>query len=164
MTEEKQPQDAENLDDTTEETQATEEGEKDWEAEAKKYKAIADRKAKQLETVKTSLEEKKEEPKKPNTESITKDEVKLVAKLYAKGYEDNEIEMAQKIATLNGISVDEALKDDYLQSVVNNRKRKETSSKAQVGPATSGSYQPEKEPDSRDDHKNWYEDQMNKLS
>lgn len=132
----------------------------DWKAEAAKYKAIAERKAKQLEKVSTSLKEEETKPKKPNTqEGLSRDEVKL----YAMGYQDDEVELAVKLANLNGIPLTEAVKDGYFQAKVQERKQKEISAKAQLGPATGGSFAPVKEPDSRDEHQAWYLEEMRKA-
>jgi hypothetical protein len=65
MEDEKQLQEAETPEEETSEAddQAPAKDETNWEAEAKKFKAIAERKTKQLEKVNASLKEEKEEAK-----------------------------------------------------------------------------------------------------
>lgn len=161
MDEETQSQGTENLETQEAEGQASAEGEKDWEAEAKKFKAIAERKTKQLEKVTSSLKEE-EKPNKPNTQSGLSED-RLYAKMYAKGYEDDEIDMAFKIAKLNNIPLDEALKDDYLLAKVEGRKQKELSKRAQLGPAQGGSPINQEIPSDRAEHQKVYEETMRKA-
>lgn len=161
MTDELQQQEAETLDTATEEVQATEDGEQvDYKAEAAKYKAIAERKSKQLEKVTSSLKEDGKELKKPNTqEGLTRDEVKL----YAMGHNDEEVELAVKLAKLNGVTVSDAIKDDYFLAKIQERKQKEKSAKAQLNPARGGSPITADEPQDRSEHQKWYLEQMKKA-
>jgi len=163
MPNEEQLQEAETLETSDAETQAAaEEEEKNFKAEAAKWKAIAERKSKQLEKIALSLKEKEkmEETNKTNThEGLSKDEVKL----YAMGYSDEEVELAAKLSKLNGLTIAEAVKDDYFQAKVRERKDKEISDKAQIGPANGGAIFSQEEPDDREAHQKWYLDQMKKA-
>lgn len=146
MEENKQPQEAETPENPSVDETEQSTDEKNWEAEAKKYKAIADRKTKKLEEVEASLKEKEVEPKKPNETNeqtgLSRDEALLIAK----GYEIEEVDLAKRIADLNKVSLSEAVKDNYFQAQVQARKEKEMSEKAQLNPAKGGIYQPAKDP------------------
>ena len=57
--------------------------------------------------------------------------------LFAKGYTEDEVELANKLAKVNGINVLAAVEDDYLKAKRNERLRKEKSEKASL-PASNG--------------------------
>lgn len=57
--------------------------------------------------------------------------------LFAKGYTEEEVDLANKLAKVNGINVLAAVEDDYLKAKRNERLRKEKSEKASL-PASSG--------------------------
>ena len=117
-----------------------------------------------LEKVSSSIKDEEDKPNKPNPGNSTDSLSRSEAKLYAKGYEDDEIETAKKIAVLNRVSIDEAIKDDYVQAKVQARKQAERDKAAQLGSAKSGSFQAKEEPSDRADHQKWYEEQINKIS
>ena len=161
--EELQPQDAESLETTDEGTQAPEEGEEvDYKAEAAKYKAIAERKAKKLEKLETSLKEKDEKTKKTNTQSeLSRDEVKLIAK----NFEDEDIERAKLVAKEKGITLLEAAKDSYVQDKLKERLEKEKSEKAQLPPSKGGATVLPKDPNemSEEEHSKAYYEAVEKA-
>jgi polyhydroxyalkanoate synthesis regulator phasin len=72
--------------------------------------------------------------KSKSNSSITRDE----AILFAKGHTEDEVELANKLAKVNGGSLMEAVNDTYFKSVVASRRKKEVASKASLG-ASSGS-------------------------
>lgn len=109
------------LDDTQIDIEETEAGEtaevdsKDWESEAKKWKAIAERKAKR-------------EAKAPVVPLQTNQQLPDELKLIARGLSDEDIEQAKVIAKGKDISLAEAIKDPLFtahQSVAKEQKRKE---------------------------------------
>lgn len=122
---------------TDETKQSVEENKIDWEAEAKKYKAIADRKSKKLEEIESSFKE--EEPKKPNETSNNSTLSREETILYAKGYEEEEVELALKLSSLNGVSPLEATEDEIFKAKVEKRKQAEASANAALN-ASTGSY------------------------
>jgi len=73
------------------------------------------------------------ETNKPEGESLSRDEVILIAK----GYTDEEVALALKLSKVQGISMLEAIEDDYLKSKINARKKKEKSEQASLGASTS---------------------------
>lgn len=82
---------------------------KDWKAEAAKWKAIAGQNKKKLdaqnaEDKSPANQDSKQDESDNDSSPLTKDE----AILYAKGLEDDEVEKAKKIAQIEGISVREA--------------------------------------------------------
>lgn len=109
MTEELQPQEAETPDNAEDGNQAPEEGDKDYKAEAAKWRAIAERNKKKLEQISTSARDEgeqneKEEPKKP-TESADLG-VNTVLKLQAAGFDAKAINTMVEEAGKLGIAVD----------------------------------------------------------
>lgn len=66
--------------------------------------------------------------------SLTREE----AILFAKGHTDAEVKLAAKLAKVNEVSLLEAAEDTYFKNTVNERHKKEKSSKAALG-ASSGS-------------------------
>jgi 5'-3' exonuclease len=126
MNEELQPQGAENLDDNPEDggQAVVEGGDVNWEAEAKKYKAIADRKAKQLEKVQNSLKEEKPEAKRDIPSASADDKIaELEFKVNHPELKDN-IDLIKTLAKGRGITMAEAAKDDLVLSVINANKEK----------------------------------------
>ena len=89
----------------------------DKDAEIAKYKAIAERKTKQLEKVKEAGEEPQAEVvNKPKEEQValTREE----AIFFSKGGNDDDLTVAKKIAELEGISILAAMEDDFYKSKV----------------------------------------------
>jgi len=65
--------------------------------------------------------------------SLTREE----AILFAKGYTEEEVNLAVKLAKVNGVNALDAAEDDYFKTVVEKRQKKEQSAKASLG-ASSG--------------------------
>ena len=105
MTDEKQPQDAENLEDTSEDNQASEDGDKDYKAEAAKWKAIAERNKKKLEKVQSVADDETEEELKKPTES-TDLQVTTVLKLQEKGFNAGDINKMSEEAQKLGVPIE----------------------------------------------------------
>jgi NCAIR mutase (PurE)-related protein len=130
-----------------------------------KYKAIADRKEKKLAELKSSLDEKKpqekETNKQSNTEGLTREEVIF----YAKGYEEDDYKVAKIIAQEKGITLTEAMKDEYFQLLQDKKRQKENDKKASLPPSNATGITPKKDPEkmTRDEHKAWYEEQIAKA-
>jgi len=73
--------------------------------------------------------ETKEEINKTNTPTtITRQE----AILFAKGYTEEEVDLANKISGINGVSLLEAIEDEYVKTKVDSRRQKEKSEKASL--------------------------------
>lgn len=124
----------EEVEDTTEETQE-ESNTTDWEAEAKKWKAIAERKSRKVQT---SKQEKPQTISKPESNSLTEDDILVITTL-----QDRElIERARKIARLEGISLTEAVNSpmfNYAKQAYEEEQRKEKASmEASRGSGTRG--------------------------
>ena len=163
MTDETQHQEAETPETPQEDTQEPQ-GDVDYKAEAAKWKAIAERNKKKLEKVSTSIKDEEEKPKEtPNTQAgLSRDEALLIAK----GYEIEEVDLAAKIAKLNGISMAEATKDEYFQATVKQRKEKERSEKAELPAAQGPISSPKKSPGemTQAEHREWYMKEIERIS
>lgn len=123
-----------NLDEATEESSDV-----DYKAEAAKYKAIAERKAKQLEKVQAGLSEEETETKtikKTNTEpqGATMEH----SYLFAQGLSLDEVKLVEKAAQLDGVSLIDAYGDDFVRSKID-RARKEADVKKNTLPPSGGS-------------------------
>jgi len=145
-----------------EETQPTEQEsatngetrEPDWKAEALKYKAIAERKDKQLKL------------NKPNNE-LTREEIVLLAK----GIEDSDITYLKKLqagekAMGKEVSLSEAMSDPLFVAFKEQREAKAKAEQAQLGASSSGAvHQDERfvNNQSREDHKKLWEEEMKKY-
>lgn len=125
----------ESTDETTDNTPTLE----DYEALKEKNKVLFERakKAEALAKTKKELLNKSNETQ----SSLSREE----AILYAKGYTDEEVQFANKIARIEGVSPLVAIEDELFKGKVNERKQKELSEKAAL-PASGGSsrYQAEK--------------------
>jgi len=121
MENEEQPQGAENLDDTQDDGQAVVEGaDVQPNAEAAKWRAIAERKTKQLEKVQASLKEEKPEEK-PTVPSTTEKLEERLFKVEHPELKDN-LDLIKTLAKGKGISLDEAAKDEAIIRLVNSQK------------------------------------------
>lgn len=124
----KQPQETETPEGTsTEENQAPQENETDYKAEAAKFKAIAERKSKQLEEVKSSLADK---PKEDESNKINETQSSLSREetiFFAQGGTEETYKIADKIAKTQGVSILVAKEDPYYKFEVD---RMETEAKA----------------------------------
>lgn len=113
----------------TEEEQST-----DWEAEAKKWRAIAERKAKKAEQAQKAPVTRKPEP----VGSLSEDDILTITMLQDKEL----IERARKIAKLEGISLAEAVNNPmftFAKQAYEEEKRKEKSQmEASRGSGTRG--------------------------
>lgn len=116
-------------------TQDNSQGEtRDWKAEALKYKAIAERKDKKLQQ---QSETTSGEPlKNNNTEQtgISREEVIF----FAKGGNEEDLSVAKKIASLEGISILAAMEDDFYKAKVSERQANAQAKANQLG-ASGGS-------------------------
>lgn len=97
------------------------------------------REAETLKAQKDHWRKKAEQPKvaQPETNKQQNDEaLKLIrdeAILFAKGYTEDEVALAVKVSKLNGVSMLEAISDDYVKAQVNTRLKKEKAEKASLG-------------------------------
>lgn len=129
--------------------------EPDWKAEALKYKAIAERKDKQLKT------------NKPNNNELTREEVILIAK----GIEDSDISYLKKLqagekAMGKEISLSEAMSDPLFVAYKEQKEAKARAEKAQLGASSSGAVHQDNQFKSnlpRDEHKKLWEEEMKKF-
>ena len=137
----------ENFEETqVEETTSQETEELDLELETADEQVEATDEAEDVETLKAKvakLEEtnkklyarvkkpvqKKSETQSTNNSSLTREE----AILFAKGHTEEEVDLANKLAKVNGVSLVKAAEDDYFKSVVNKRLKQEKSDKASLG-------------------------------
>jgi len=137
------------------------EGEKeetDWKAEALKYKAIADRKEKQIE--------KQKEVKKPNNE-LTRDEIVLLAK----GCSDEDLNLLKKIQAGSKslgqeVSLADAMNDPMFQALKEKQDAAKKAEQAQLGASgASGNYVEQKfvNGQSKEDHKKLWAEEMKKF-
>jgi len=136
------------------EQEAVAQDERDWKAEALKYKAIAERKEKQIEKQKTN---------KPNNE-LTREEIILLAK----GVDDSDITYLKKLQAGdkvmgNEISLSEAMLDPLFVAYKEQREAKAKAEKAQLGASGSGAVHQSNKFDqelSKEDHKKLWEEEM----
>lgn len=120
--------------------------------EAKRYYAIAKKD-------KTSPSPKTERPQ--ANSGLTREE----AILFAKGHTEEEVDLANKLAKVNGVSLVKAIEDDYFKSVVNNRLKKEKSDRASLGASNGNSKFVPKDVGkmSRDEHQKLFHEVMSKV-
>ena len=106
---------------------------------------------KQIATLKAQKEHFKKKAtavNQPKQESINKAEnnnntlSREEAILFAKGFEEEDIQLAAKIAKVNNVSMLEATKDEYFQSIVGKKQQELKSSKAQLGASNGSMPQP----------------------
>lgn len=114
--------DIESTEGTEEESEAPTGEEKNWEAEAKKWKAIAERKAKR------EAQAPKVAPQNLNNNQLS-EELKLIAK----GLSDEEIEQAKVIAKGRGTNLAEALKDPMFTAFQKELKEQARKESAKLG-------------------------------
>lgn len=135
-------------------------------AELSKFKAMTTRYSKKLEELKSSLEERKEEPKEDTKKVIeptglTREEIKF----YAKGFEDEDLEVAKKIALVKGVSLVEATSDDYFQNRIKAKEQAAADKKAALPASKGGSAAPQKSSAemTKDEHRAYYLEQIEKA-
>lgn len=87
-----------------------------------RYKEVKEKKP--VEAVKASK----------SNSSLTREE----AILFAKGYTEEEVNLAVKLAKVNGVNALVAAEDDYFKTVVEKRQKKEQSAKASLGASSGG--------------------------
>ena len=105
--------------------------EKDWKAEALKYKAIAERKQKQIEKQPEVQQPQQSNSTNQNaTAGVTREEVIFLSK----GYDSDDLELAHKIAKVQGTSVLASMEDDYFKSVVKKKRDEANAKNSQLGP------------------------------
>jgi hypothetical protein len=102
-------------------------------AELAKYKAIADRKTKKLEELKSSLEEKKETKETKKEPNLTRDE----AIFLAKGGTEDELEVLNRIRGERTLK--DAAKDEIFVAWREKRQQEDEAKQAQLRPSGSGS-------------------------
>lgn len=102
---------------------------------------------------------KEVEPSKKETNEtqagLTKEEVIL----YAKGYTDEEVDLAKKLAALNGSTPLKAIEDDFFKAKVDARLKQERSEKASLAPSSgAGRFKNEKPVGemTREEHEAYY--------
>jgi len=114
--------------DTTTDSPADEGDENiDWKAEALKYKAIANRKAKQVQSAKNS-------PAERDLEAPSGDELRLIAQ----GMDQEDIEKLKVLSKGLGVSLLEATKDDIFIAYKDKRDKERKAKQASLG-ASKGS-------------------------
>jgi hypothetical protein len=93
--------------------------------------------------------------------SLTREE----AILFAKGYTDEEVNLANKLAKVNGVSTLVAVEDDYFKSVVEKRQKKEQSARASLGASNGGNKFVPKSVGkmSEEEHAKYFHDVMSKV-
>jgi len=128
--------------DNTDQNNATdaesEEQETDERAEGKKIASILERKNKQIEELKARLANGSTGGTDAGSKTEQSGLSRAEAILFAKGYSEEEVDKAKKIAKLEGISDLEAIEDDLFKSWKKSNDDRQKSSKAQIG-ASSGS-------------------------
>jgi hypothetical protein len=112
----------------------------DYIALKQKNKELYERAKKAEAVAKAKKEALPNKPNEPQT-GLSREE----AILYAKGYTDDEVALANKIAKVEGVSPLVAIEDEIFKGKVDARKKKERSEKAAL-PASGGlgKYKPEK--------------------
>lgn len=141
---ETQVESAENIDSTNDEQETSEEVDntptvEDYNKLQQKNKELYER-AKKAEAI---AKAKKEAPllKETNeTQSLTRDE----AILYAKGYTDEEVDLANRLSKLNGTTPLKAVEDDIFKAKHSARLKKERSEQASLSPSSSGGFKSDK--------------------
>ena len=96
---------------------------------------------KQLHARINKPEKKKPAPQVDNS-NLTREEGILIAR----GHTTEELDLANKLASVNNISVLEAAEDVYFQSTVTARRKKEKASKAALGASSGSGSQNQKSP------------------
>lgn len=104
---------------TVEDYKKLEQKNKELYERAKKAEALAKEVKNKPETLKTN---------ETQSSSLSREE----AILFAKGYTEDEVDLANKLAKVNGVNILEAIEDDYLKAKRNERLRKEKSEKASL--------------------------------
>ena len=155
-------QESQDLDGDSQDTETTD-TQLDANALAEKNKQLfarakkAEEEAKKLREELKAKSEAKTETNKINTPSattISREE----AILFAKGYTEEEVDLANKLSALNGVSLLKATEDEFFQAKVEKRKQGELSKKASLGASTGGgSFQTTKpiEKMSREEHEEY---------
>lgn len=116
---------------TLEDYEALKQKNKELYERAKKAEALA--KAKKDATLKKEINE--------TQSGLTREE----AILYAKGYTDEEVELANKLAKVNETTPLKAIEDEIFKAKYEQRLQKEKSAKASLSPSSgAGRFQPEK--------------------
>lgn len=105
--------------------------------------------------------QKKPETQSNNNSGLTREE----AILFAKGHTEEEVDLANKLAKVNGVSLVKAAEDDYFKSVVNKRLKQEKSDRASLGASNGNSKFVPKDVGTmpRDEHMKLYHEVMSKV-
>lgn len=124
--------------------------------EAETLKAQKEHWRKKAETIKESkpLIKETNEP-----QSLTREE----AILYAKGYTEDEVALAIKLAAINSVTPLKASEDEYFKTVVEKRLSKEKSEKASLGASSGGGRVKSEKPIgemTREEHEAYYKKVM----
>jgi len=115
------------------------------------------KKAEALAKAKKEAVLKKETNETPST--LTREE----AILYAKGYTDEEVDLANKLAKVNGTTILKSIEDEIFKVKYESRLKKERSEKASLSPSGgSGRFKSEKNPGemTREEHEAYYKKVM----
>ena len=107
----------------------------DWEAEAKKWKAIAQRNKKKIQA---------EAPKKIINKTNTSPNSIEETVLKAQGVSQEELDVLKKVSALNGISIIDAQKDDMFVLWKQKKEAEERQEKARLGASKGASQKAEK--------------------
>lgn len=104
---------------------------------------------KERETLLAQKEHWKKKATAPKAEPLTKtNETQALTReeaiLFAKGYSEEEVELAKKLSKINGTNPLVAVEDDYFKSKVEARIKKEKSERASLSPSGTGRYKSEK--------------------
>jgi len=126
--------DEEIVEESVEETDDTTLTVEDYKKLEQKNKELYER-AKKAEALAKEIKQKPAELKNNETQSSSLSREEAI--LFAKGYTEDEVDLANKLAKVNGINILEAVEDDYLKGKRALRLKKEKSEMASL-PASNG--------------------------
>jgi len=108
----------------------------DYQKLKKERETLLAQKAHWKKKAETSKEDKPSNKSNETQPSISREE----AILFAKGYTEDEVDLAIKLSKINNITVSEAVKDDYFTNKVDSRIKKEKSANASLAPSSKGNF------------------------
>lgn len=141
----------------TEDTNNSAEDTKDWKAEALKFKAIAERKDKKLQT------QSQQETVQSNQTNEPSGEFREELIMIAQGRSREEVDTLKVIAKGKGISLAEAEKDPMFANVTGATKAAETKQRAQLGASNSGVVQTQQTGDRASDRAQQHAEMLRKF-
>ena len=108
----------------------------DHKAEAAKYKAIAERRTKQLEKIKEAGQDEEEKPQPNKIKSEQGGTTIEHSYLFAQGLNIDEVKLVEKVAKNEGISLTDAYGDEYVQSRIKRDRSEAVAKKNTIGVST----------------------------